>query len=69
MVENLLTLDQNVRVKRCPPTKMETPIISEEVLKACRSIQNRKAVGIDDFQRKFVKYVDEKSTQRHCCYC
>ena len=56
--EKLLTPDKDEQVKRYPPTKMESPFTSEEVIKACNS--NGKAVGIDDFQAEFVKYADEK---------
>ena len=58
--ENLLAPDKDEQVKRYPPTKMETPFTAEEVTKACSGTQNGKAVGIDDFQAEFVKYVDEK---------
>ena len=58
--ENLLAPDKDEQVKRYPPTKMETSFTAEEVTKACSGTQNEKAVGIDDFQAEFVKYVDEK---------
>ena len=39
---------------------METAFISGEVIKACLDMENGKAVGTDDFQAKFMKYVNEK---------